>query len=141
MPSRWLRRLLPCLIVSGAFLCITSRGDAEDAKDGKDGKDGKPGGDAPRVVPPALDDVQHMCALLTGCDRLALPSGIVPRDFAACVRSVYGELASGAAVSFSLTLRECGLRSSSCGELRACALRGTRPDICSGRGRNGPVDL
>lgn len=96
---------------------------------------------APRVVPPDLDDVEHMCALLTGCERLPLPAGLVPRDLAGCVRAVNGELASGAAVGFSLTLRECGLRASSCGELRTCALRGARAEVCTGRGKGGPVDL
>lgn len=94
-----------------------------------------------RVVPPALDDVEHMCALLTGCDRLPLPPGLVPRDFVSCVRSTYEELASGKAVTYSLTLKECGLKASSCGELRTCALRGTKPDFCSGRGRGGSVDV
>jgi hypothetical protein len=95
----------------------------------------------PSVTPPALDDVEHMCALVTGCERLPLPQGLVPSDFAGCVRSVYGALASGSAVAYSLTLRECGLRASSCHELRACALRGARPDICAGRGKDGPVDM
>ena len=74
----------------------------------------RPGAGSPRVVPPDLEDVEHMCALLTGCDRLPLPSGLVPRDFAGCTRALYAELASGAAVAFSLTLRDCGLRASSC---------------------------
>lgn len=91
------------------------------------------------VVPPDLDDVEHMCALLTGCDRLPLPQGMIPRDFVACVRQMSDEMASPAAVQFSLTLRECGLGASSCTELRACALRGARADACAGRGRQGPV--
>lgn len=82
-----------------------------------------------------------MCALLTGCDRLPLPTGMVPRDFAGCVRAMYQELASPAAVGASLTLRECGLASSSCGALRTCALRGARSDVCAGRGKGGSVDL
>jgi hypothetical protein len=96
---------------------------------------------ARHVTPPALDDVEHMCALLTGCEHLPLPSGLVPPDFAGCVRSVYASLASGSAVTYSLTLRECGLRASSCAELRTCALRGARVDICTGRGKSGPVDM
>jgi hypothetical protein len=94
-----------------------------------------------RVVPPALDDVEHMCALLTGCDRLPLPSGLVPRDFVSCVRSTYEELASGKAVTYSLTLKECGLKASSCGELRTCALRGAKAETCTGRGKAGAVDV
>jgi hypothetical protein len=93
------------------------------------------------VVPPDLDDVEHMCALLTGCDRLPLPTGLVPRDFVGCVRAMYDELSSPGAVGSSLTLRECGLASSSCGALRTCALRGARSDVCAGRGKSGAVDL
>lgn len=93
------------------------------------------------VSPPHLEDVEHMCALLTGCDKLPLPPGLVPRDFATCVQTLYGELTSSAAVTFSLTLRECGLRASSCGELRSCALRGAKPEVCAGRGKQGPVDV
>ena len=93
------------------------------------------------VMPADLEDVEHMCALLTSCERLPLPAGIVPKDFVGCTRALYGELASAAAVSFSLTLRDCGLRASSCGELRTCALRGARGDVCAGRGKAGPVDM
>lgn len=82
-----------------------------------------------------------MCALLTSCDKLPLPTGIVPRDFVGCTRALYAELASAASVSFSLTLRDCGLRASSCGELRACALRGARAEVCAGRGKTGAVDM
>ena len=82
-----------------------------------------------------------MCALLTACDRLPLPSGLVPHDFVGCTRALHAELASPAAVTFSLTLRECGLRASSCGELRSCALRGAKVDVCAGRGKAGPVDM
>lgn len=91
------------------------------------------------VVPPALDDVEHMCALLTGCGKLPLPS--TPKDFASCVRSMEADLASGAGTTFSLTLRECGLKASSCVALRTCALRGAKADVCAGRGKFGPVDL
>jgi hypothetical protein len=97
-----------------------------------------PGG---HVMPADLEDVEHMCALLTACERLPLPSGIVPHDFVGCTRTLYAELASPAAVSFSLTLRDCGLRASSCGELRACALRGAKVDVCTGRGKTAPVDM
>lgn len=82
-----------------------------------------------------------MCALLTGCERLPLPAGVVPKDLATCARTLYGELASAEAVEFSLTLRDCGLRASSCGELRACALRGAKPEVCAGRGKLGPVEM
>ncbi len=97
-----------------------------------------PGG---HVMPADLEDVEHMCALLTACEKLPLPSGIVPHDFVGCTRTLYAELASPAAVSFSLTLRDCGLRASSCGELRSCALRGAKVDVCTGRGKAAPVDM
>ena len=93
------------------------------------------------VMPSDIEDVEHMCALLTSCDKLPLPAGLVPRDFVGCTRALYAELASAAAVSFSLTLRDCGLKASSCTELRSCALRGAKPDVCAGRGKTGPVDM
>lgn len=96
---------------------------------------------AGHVTPADLEDVEHMCALLTACDKLPLPAGLVPRDFVGCTRALHGELASPAAVAFSLTLRDCGLRASSCGELRSCALRGARADVCAGRGKSGSVEM
>ena len=93
------------------------------------------------VTPPDIEDVEHMCALLTSCERLPLPSGLVPKDFVSCTKALYAELASSSAVAFSLTLRDCGLRASSCGELRTCALRGAKVDVCTGRGKAGPVDM
>jgi hypothetical protein len=93
------------------------------------------------VMPADIEDVEHMCALLTSCDRLPLPSGLVPRDFVGCTRALYAELASAAAISFSLTLRDCGLRASSCNELRTCALRGAQVDVCAGRGKTGPIEM
>ncbi len=96
---------------------------------------------AGNVTPADIEDVEHMCALLTACDKLPLPAGLVPRDFVGCTRALHGELASPAAVAFSLTLRDCGLRASSCGELRSCALRGARADVCAGRGKSGSVEM
>lgn len=93
-----------------------------------------------RVVPPDVDDVEHMCALLLGCDRLPVQVALPP-SLPACVRAVTSDLASGKALEVSLTLRECGLRASSCSELRTCALRGVRADLCVGRGKTGPVDV
>ena len=57
------------------------------------------GGRAPvavggHVVPADLEDVEHMCALLTACDKLPLPSGLVPHDFVGCTRALHAELAS-----------------------------------------------
>jgi len=125
--------------VAGAALVVAPGGAAGAGADERDA--GPARGPAGHVVPPDLEDVEHMCALLTACDRLPLPPGLVPRDFASCTRTLYAELASASAVSFSLTLRECGLRASSCGELRSCALRGAKPDVCAGRGRSASVDM
>jgi len=87
------------------------------------------------VAPPVVEDVEHMCALLTSCDSLPIPPSLVPADFATCVRQVASDMTSASAVAFSLLLRECGLGSNSCSELRTCALRGAKPDTCVGRGR------
>lgn len=123
------------LLVAGASSAEGPRGAPAEADAGAAAPNGG------SVRPPDLEDVEHMCALLTGCPRLPLPAGFVPRDMPGCVRALADELASPRAAAFSLTLRECGLRASSCGELRACALRGARADVCAGRGKSGPVDL
>jgi hypothetical protein len=91
------------------------------------------------VEPPDIDDVEHMCALLTSCDRLPIPSGLIPSDFQSCVKKFTDELTSPAAIYFSLTMRECGLQSNSCAALRACALHGANPEACQGRGHAGVV--
>lgn len=91
------------------------------------------------VVPPDLDDVEHMCALLTSCDRLPIPPGLIPPDFQSCVKKFSEDLSSPAAIYFSLTMRECGLQANSCASLRACALHGANPDACQGRGKSGVV--
>ena len=91
------------------------------------------------VVPPDLDDVEHMCALLTSCDKLPIPPGLIPGDFQGCVKKFTDELSSPAAIYFSLTMRECGLQSNSCAALRSCALHGANPDACQGRGKGGVV--
>ena len=93
-------------------------------------------GRAGRVVPPVIDDIEQVCALLTSCDRLPIPASIVPSDFAACVRMLQGQLASPGAVAYSLLVRECGLRANSCAELRACGLRGASSEACTGRGKD-----
>jgi hypothetical protein len=91
------------------------------------------------VVPPALGDIEHMCALLTTCDKLPIPPSLVPADFKSCVTQMASELTSASAVNFSLTMRECGLASNSCASLRACALRGASPEACTGRGKQNVV--
>lgn len=87
------------------------------------------------VTPPVVDDVEQMCALLTSCDNLPIPPSLIPKDFTSCVKQMQAEMTSPSAVTFSLTLRECGLRANSCNTLRACALRGAKADVCTGRGK------
>jgi hypothetical protein len=91
------------------------------------------------VAAPGLDDVEHMCALLISCDKLPIPPTLFPPDFQACVHKMSDEMASPAAVNFSLTMRECGLQADSCASLRMCALHGASPDACKARGRQGVV--
>ncbi len=87
-----------------------------------------------RIVPTPIADIEKMCTLLTGCADLPLPA---PPDVASCVRDLGSWLARPDAVSFSLTLRECALGATSCGQLVTCARRGVHADVCQGRGQNG----
>jgi hypothetical protein len=89
------------------------------------------------VPVPSLDEVERMCALLTSCDKLPIPSTLFPADFQACVGKMTEEMASPSALMFSLTMRECALRADSCSSLRDCALHGASADSCKGRGRQG----
>ena len=89
------------------------------------------------VSPPALEDIEQMCALLTSCEALPIPPSVIPGDFGACVRGLSEDLTRASALSFSLTIRECGLRANTCAELRTCALRGAKADACAGRGKSG----
>jgi hypothetical protein len=91
------------------------------------------------VIPPGLGDVEHMCALLTSCGNLPMPPSLIPPDFKTCVTKMADEMTSPTAVNLSLMMRECGLQSNSCANLRACVLRGANPDVCSGRGKQGVV--
>ncbi len=91
------------------------------------------------VAVPTLDEVERMCALLTGCDKLPIPASLFPADFQECVKKMVDDMSSPAAVNFSLTMRECGLHADSCASLRACALHGASPDACKGRGRQAVV--
>lgn len=137
------RAIAPAVLGLLALLSLVFLPQPSDAQ-GDAGADASPRPNAPaaaQVVPADLEDVEHMCALLTSCERLPLPSGLVPKEFVGCTRALYAELASPAAIAFSLTLRDCGLRASSCGELRSCALRGAKVDICAGRGKAGSVDM
>jgi hypothetical protein len=131
----------------GVLVALACAGTAEESADGA-GPSGSDGGalstfisHATRgeYVPPDLDDVEHMCALLTGCDKLPLPPNLIPPDFASCVKRFTDEMTSAGGLMSSLTIRECGLQANSCAGLRACALRGANPEACSGRGRQGFV--
>lgn len=138
------RVALAGLLTAAAMLAVAS-GTRTSAADEDAGAPSSSGGLQPivasgKVTPPDIDDVEHMCALLLGCDRLPI-SATLPKDFPTCVRTFTEDLTSGKALEVSLTLRECGLRASSCGQLRACALRGVRPDICAGRAKTGAVDV
>lgn len=83
------------------------------------------------VVPPALEDVEVMCSLLTGCGDIAFP--LPAQDLPGCVSAAWEALASTDTVRMSLGIRECALRANSCREVRACALAGADPNVCNGR--------
>jgi hypothetical protein len=140
-----MRRVLGAAVGGGVgiVVALACAGSAERAADGA-GPGSADGGalssfvtraQRGEVAPPDLDDVEHMCALLTTCERLPIPPNLVPPDFQACVRRFTEEMTSPAAINFSLTMRECGLQSNSCSSLRACALHGANPDSCAGRGK------
>src|SRR5580704_13763361 len=118
----------------GVVVALASAGSSEQVAGGASPMDA--GAVSPLVVraqrgevePPDLDDVEHMCALLTSCIGLPIPPGLVSPDFSSCVRAMRDELTAASAVRFSLLMRECGLASNSCASLATCALRGVDPD-------------
>jgi len=131
----------------GVVIALACAGSAEETADGA-GPVGADGGALStfltramrgEYVPPDLDDVEHMCALLTGCDKLPIPPNLIPPDFPACVRRFTEEMTGVGGIEFSLTMRECGLQANSCASLRSCALRGANADACTGRGKQGLV--
>jgi hypothetical protein len=139
---------------AGVVIALVSAGSSEEAAGGAGGGDSaaaSTSGDAGaastfvshalrgEVEPPGVDDVEHMCALLTSCEKLPIPPGLIPPDFPTCVKTMHEELASARAVNFSLLMRECGLQSNSCASLASCALRGAHTDACLGRGKQGVV--
>jgi hypothetical protein len=85
------------------------------------------------VVPPDVEDVEQMCALLTSCKGLPLPPQFIPHDFGDCMRKMSADMSKASSVFYSLTIRECGLTATSCDALRNCVLRGVPKDTCSGR--------
>ena len=89
------------------------------------------------VVPPSIEDIEEMCALLLGCPDVPL---VPPKhDFGECVSYIQSTLSSADGLKFSVPLRECGLQSDSCKELRECALRGASATACKGRGKGKAV--
>jgi hypothetical protein len=130
----------------GVLVALASASSSEHVADaGPGGPDGGPlsslvvHAQRGEVVPPDLGDIEHMCALLTACDKLPIPPSLIPPDFKTCVTKMADEMTSPTAINFSLMMRECGLQSSSCASLRACVLRGANPEVCNGRGKQGVV--
>jgi hypothetical protein len=91
------------------------------------------------VTPPDVEDVEHMCALLTSCHDLPFPSSMLPTNEASCVSAIMKDLTSPDAVKYPLVIRECALQANSCADLRSCALRGAAPDSCKGWGKTNTV--
>ena len=136
-----------CGVCIGVVVALACAGSAEQTADGA-GPAAADGGALStfvahamrgEYVPPDLDDVEHMCALLTGCEKLPIPPNLIPPDFASCVKRFTEEMTGVGGINFSLTMRECGLQANSCSSLRSCALRGANPEACSGRGKQGFV--
>jgi hypothetical protein len=98
-------------------------------------------GPASRVTPPAMDDLQTLCALLSGCQGLPIAASALSDDFGACMKRYGATLASPASLGVSLSVRECGMRANSCAGFRDCLLRGVKPESCAGRGKSGPVGM
>ena len=93
------------------------------------------------VTPPVVDDLATLCSLLSGCQGLPIAASALADDFGACMKRYGASLASPAALGVSLSVRECGLRASSCASLRDCLLRGVKPETCTSRGKSGPVGM
>lgn len=91
------------------------------------------------VVPPALADVEVMCALLTSCGDVAFP--IPAPDVPGCVKAAWDALSSPDTVRMSLGIRDCALRANSCREVRACALAGADANVCNGRGMKSDTPI
>lgn len=89
------------------------------------------------VVPPSPDDIDFMCALLLGCPDVPINLGLT--DHGDCVRNLWREMSKPEAIKFSITMRECGLQSNSCSELKTCAMRGAASNVCDGRGQGKVV--
>lgn len=130
-----------CVVAGAALTGVAGAGkgspDAAPASSGSDAQ--KAGSDAMLaaagrgiVIPPRIDDVEQMCAMLLGCDNV--PIQVPTYDFGLCVRHFWERLAGADAIESSLTIRECGLGAVSCGQFARCALRGADATNCGGRG-------
>ena len=80
------------------------------------------------VLPPSVDDAEAFCALALACLDIAMYPPAP--DFQGCVNALMNQLTSPEALNASLSIRECGLRATSCKSLRSCALKGADPTIC-----------
>jgi hypothetical protein len=95
------------------------------------------------VLPPDLEDVEHLCALEVGCDSARGTSpNVAPasRDLADCIRTHGRRLLSGAEPAGATA---CSLRATTCAELHACATEaeGRAQAACAGKGRDGAVSI
>ena len=88
------------------------------------------------VLPPSIDDAEAFCALALACLDIAMYPPAP--DFQGCVNALMNQLTSPEALNASLTIRECGLRATSCKTLRSCALKGAEPSICAGVATDTP---
>jgi hypothetical protein len=80
------------------------------------------------VLPPSVDDAEAFCALALACLDIAMYPPAP--DFQGCVNALMNQLTGPEALNTSLSIRECGLRATSCKSLRACALKGADATIC-----------
>ena len=82
------------------------------------------------VLPPSVDDAEAFCALVLACLDIAMYPPAP--DYQGCVQALMDQLTSPDAINASLSIRECGLRATSCKTLRACALKSADPKDCAG---------
>ena len=82
------------------------------------------------VLPPSLEDAEAFCALVLACRDV--PMYPPANDYTSCVHTLMDQLSAPGALNASLAIRECGLSATSCKNLRACALKGAKEDVCDG---------
>jgi len=91
------------------------------------------------VIPPALEDVERGCALLTSCDDVPYPSG-APKSVDLCVPRLMRELSSTKAMAWSMSARRQVVEARTCDAVRKRLLRGAAPNVCAGIMRAGICD-